>query len=229
MDLSEQNAAALKAQVGAAQMPPDYGLLANHGRGPRKKRLMKTGGTFYCICLCLLTQAALAQISSPSPLTVVSAATNGPPVAPGSLASIVASQLSTDSLTAQLDATGSYPTSLAGTTVSVNGELAELVYVSPGQINFVVPADTTLGSGVVVVTSPAAPSPIQATANIVLAAPGLFSADAAMKGGLGSAAKGNAGQVTVHRPRNPGLDTATELTIFGTGFVMPVTLAEVQL
>src|SRR5580704_13800683 len=60
----------------------------------------------------------------------------GPRVAPGSLASLFGSGLAT----AATSASG-FPlaTSLDGTTVSVAGTLAPLLYVSPAQINFQVP------------------------------------------------------------------------------------------
>ena len=47
--------------------------------------------------------------------------------------------------------TGNFPTSLGGTSVTINGKLAYLWYVSPGQINLQAPDDTTTGTVPVVV------------------------------------------------------------------------------
>ncbi|MCX6629483.1 MAG: hypothetical protein NTW28_17845, partial [Candidatus Solibacter sp.] len=48
---------------------------------------------------------------------------------------------------------GDFPTSLGGTSVTINGKRAYLWYVSPGQINLQAPDDTTRGSVPVVVTT----------------------------------------------------------------------------
>jgi uncharacterized protein (TIGR03437 family) len=48
---------------------------------------------------------------------------------------------------------GDFPTSLGGTSVTINGKKAYLWYVSPGQINLQAPDDTTRGSVPVVVTT----------------------------------------------------------------------------
>src|SRR6202044_3674331 len=50
---------------------------------------------------------------------------------------------------------GSFPTSLGGTSVTIDGKSAFLWYVSPTQINLQVPADTKTGSVPVVVTTAA--------------------------------------------------------------------------
>jgi len=48
---------------------------------------------------------------------------------------------------------GDFPTSLGGTTVEINGRLAYLMYVSPGQINLQAPDDPARGQVSVVVTT----------------------------------------------------------------------------
>jgi uncharacterized protein (TIGR03437 family) len=48
---------------------------------------------------------------------------------------------------------GDFATTLAGTTVTVNGKLASLYFVSPSQLNFQSPNDTATGSVPVVVTT----------------------------------------------------------------------------
>ena len=83
-------------------------------------------------------------------------------------------------------ATSPYPTSLGGTTVQVtdaNGtqRLAPLYFVSPGQINMLMPTNTAFGLATITVTNPSG-----ATASSILlvtrTAPGLFSANASGSG-----------------------------------------------
>jgi uncharacterized protein (TIGR03437 family) len=50
--------------------------------------------------------------------------------------------------------TGNFPTSLGGTSVTINGKSAYLYYASPGQINLQAPDDTATGAVAVVVTTP---------------------------------------------------------------------------
>jgi uncharacterized protein (TIGR03437 family) len=59
-----------------------------------------------------------------------------------------------------------FPTSLGGTSVTIDGKPAYLWYVSPGQINVQVPDDTKTGSAPVVVTTAAG----SATSSVTLAA-----------------------------------------------------------
>ena len=101
------------------------------------------------IWLGLLPAFALAAV--PAVQNVTDSASYGPRVAPGSLAVLFGSGLATDPTSASgLPLT----TSLGGTTVSVAGTLAPLLYVSPRQINFQVPSSTKSGNVNVVVNGP---------------------------------------------------------------------------
>lgn len=76
-------------------------------------------------------------------LTVVSGANSGGSAVPGSLATAYGTNLAATTTMAS----GGNPTALGGISLSVRGadgvdRLAQLVYVSPGQINFLVPAAT---------------------------------------------------------------------------------------
>jgi uncharacterized protein (TIGR03437 family) len=95
---------------------------------------------------CLAAQAAVPVIGS-----VTDSAGYGPRVAPGSLASIFGTGLAS----ATTQASG-FPltTTLGGTSVSIAGTLAPLLYVSSGQINFQVPSSTGSGTIGVVVNGP---------------------------------------------------------------------------
>jgi uncharacterized protein (TIGR03437 family) len=89
------------------------------------------------------------QTPSLSTAGIVSSANFGAQaMAPGGLFTIFGSNLATT--TAQ--ASGApLPTNLGGTEVVVNGRLAPLLYVSPGQINAQFPADAEFGRGGVIV------------------------------------------------------------------------------
>ena len=90
---------------------------------------------------------------------------------PGSLFSIYGSGLSTG--TAQPTST-TYPTTLGGAMVTVNGELAPLSYASPVQINAEMPLDITGGVATVVVKVGTATSNAVAATVPATAVPGIF-------------------------------------------------------
>jgi len=80
---------------------------------------------------------------------VVNAASFGPDMAPGSLASIFGTELADLTTSALFDVpSGGFRRTSGGTTVSVNGVPCPLIYVSPGQINFQVPWQTPVGKQV---------------------------------------------------------------------------------
>lgn len=95
-------------------------------------------------------QCASAQIALGFTMTNAASLTAGP-VAPGSIAAIKGTNLTTEVSSAH-DALHP-PTTLDGVTVTVGGISAGLFYVSPTQINLVVDPSTPLGSQAVVVTS----------------------------------------------------------------------------
>jgi uncharacterized protein (TIGR03437 family) len=86
------------------------------------------------------------ELVSAAPVTsstsVVNAASFQQPVAPGSLITIFGSSFAARTSSAAILP---LPTALSGTTVSIGGVLAPLVYVSPGQINAQLPAGISPG------------------------------------------------------------------------------------
>ncbi|MDQ6652871.1 MAG: lamin tail domain-containing protein [Acidobacteriota bacterium] len=94
-------------------------------------------------------------------------------VAPGSIAVAVGRTLAiTAEQTHQLS-DGTFPLSVGGTTVTVNGRRAQILYVSPTQVNFLVPTATEIGTAEVIVTNPDGfPSP--GAVSTLRAAPGIF-------------------------------------------------------
>lgn len=70
---------------------------------------------------------------------VVNTASLQPVVSPGSMVTIFGTSLGPPVFSAEYDSTGLYPTRFVDTTVTFNGIVAPLLYMSPGQINAVAP------------------------------------------------------------------------------------------
>jgi uncharacterized protein (TIGR03437 family) len=79
--------------------------------------------------------------------------------------------------TSQAATTTPLPTSLAGTTLSLNGKFVSLFYISPSQINFQVPPGINTGTGAFTLTNQGAIIGA-GIAQIVNVSPGLFAANA---------------------------------------------------
>ena len=91
----------------------------------------------FLLFLCLTCVATNAQQKS------VNAADYSANLAPGALASAFGIDLALETEAAR---SLPLPTELAGTRVLVNGKAASLLYVSPSQINYLIPADTPVGN-----------------------------------------------------------------------------------
>jgi uncharacterized protein (TIGR03437 family) len=158
----------------------------------------------------LVAPAVYAQ----APFTIVSGASYQSTIAPDSLASIFGTNLAQATASATLDANGQLPTELAATRVEVDGKAAALIYVSPSQINFVVPGDLASGTINVIIRSTNGGATRGSTVAVAQAAPGIFSSDAS---GRGPGAILNA---INFRPA-PFLtvtgDTRTRLAVYSTG------------
>ncbi len=122
----------------------------------------------------------------PGDLRSFLAASGGLTVAPESFVSAFGSVLATQT---QAASSADYPTALAGSTLSIRDaagvlRLGRLHFVSPGQINFVMPAAAAVGQATVTV---AAGSGMTASGTVPVArvAPGIFAANG---GGTGVAA-----------------------------------------
>jgi uncharacterized protein (TIGR03437 family) len=106
-----------------------------------------------------------------APGGAVNAASFTAKVAPGSLFSIFGTDLATAT-----DSAKSLPlaTSLSGTSVTVGGKPAPLVFVSGGQVNAQVPYEVTEGDNVPVIVTANGLSSLAATVSVVPASPGIF-------------------------------------------------------
>jgi uncharacterized protein (TIGR03437 family) len=167
----------------------------------------------FCNFLFLNVLPAEAQ----SQLSVVSAADYQPVVSPSSLASIFGTALSTTTQSAELDSSGQLPTQLGGISVTVNGQAAALIYVSPRQINLVIPEGIQPGTANVLVNTVGVR--LQGTADVRKVAPALFSNNGA---GTGPGAILNAvtyaqNPFLVETPENGGEDKRTRLAVYATG------------
>jgi uncharacterized protein (TIGR03437 family) len=94
-------------------------------------------------------------------------------VAPDSIAVARGGALAFTTRQAQRQQDGTFPTTLAGTTVTVNGQTAQVLFVSPTEVHFHVPAATALGTAEVVVTNSDG-FQSRGSVNTLGAAPGLF-------------------------------------------------------
>jgi uncharacterized protein (TIGR03437 family) len=114
------------------------------------------------------------QVSAPPEISsggVVNAASFTPRLAPGSLFSI----FGTDLATAQENAASvPLPKALSGTSVTIGGKEAPLVFVSPTQINAQVPYELQEGSSVPVIVKVHGVASPERAVQIVKAAPGIF-------------------------------------------------------
>jgi uncharacterized protein (TIGR03437 family) len=94
-------------------------------------------------------QSATIPATTPAinPGRVVNVASYLGAISPGSLAAVYGNNLA-DGVHSPQKLDGSFPTSAAGVTVSVNGVNAPIIYISPMQINFQVPWGTAPGLAV---------------------------------------------------------------------------------
>ena len=98
----------------------------------------------------------------------------GQTIAPDSIAVAKGTALASQTRQAERSVNGQFPLSLAGTSALVNGRAARILFVSPTQVNFVVPPETDLGAAEILVKNSEG---FQSRANVTIvpSAPGLFS------------------------------------------------------
>jgi uncharacterized protein (TIGR03437 family) len=152
--------------------------------------------------LCL--SAAWAQAPSYSSTSILNASdyTAGP-FAPNSVLSLFGTDLSrsTAALSPESVAAGKLPSQLAATAVYVDDSPAPLLFVSPGQINFLIPSDQIAGKVTVrVARQSVTGAPV--TINLVDAAPALFADTAGYA--IAEDWNANSSLVTADAPARPG-------------------------
>ena len=159
----------------------------------------------------------------PAPaLTTVNAASYTGTITPDGIAAAFGSSLSAGTFTAP---SLPLPTSLGGTSVTVNGAPAQLLYVSPSQINFVVPTDAAAGQAAIVVNT-AGRVAATGTVNVSPVAPAFFTAKSDGQGAPAGFSTYDGQNLTpltngdgTPRVVAAGADVAPNyLVLFGTGF-----------
>ena len=129
-----------------------------------------------CFWITAYVAAAAFQVDAQYPTinAVLNGASYTTSIAPGSLATIFGTELASGQLSAS---SIPLPTQLAGSSVQVGTQLAPLYFVSPGQINFQVPFEATLGTVPITVTTQSGQS---WAAHVVISqtAPSLFTVGA---------------------------------------------------
>jgi uncharacterized protein (TIGR03437 family) len=139
-------------------------------------------------------------------------------VAPNSLASVFGTGLAAKTTQAKLDANGNLPVELEGTSVEINGVKAGLLFVSPGQINLLIPPATAVGEAQVSVKASNGTLLGTGTAAVHSTAPALFSLDASGRG-AGAILDGATYQLEPFLVQTSGSaeDKRTRLLLYATG------------
>ena len=162
----------------------------------------------------------------------LSAASGMPFVAADSLVSIYGANFASSTLSAQSQP---LPTSIGGVTLQLRDttgatQKAPLVFISPSQINFVMPAGILPGQVALTLTN-GTNSPVDGTALVRSVAPALFTADGSGKGVAAATATRVdtnqqrsllpvlhcSGTVCTSVPIDLGTDGSVYLTLYGTG------------
>jgi len=180
--------------------------------------------------------AVLVLLLVPTPaaaggLTVVSAASflNPGSLAPDSWGAAFGQNLARGTFYGELGQDGQFPFEVGGVTIEVNGEPARIHFVSPGQVNFLIPLATTAGLASFVLRSSTTGVVLSQQAQVLTASPSLFSVDSSGSG-PGSILNGATfapEPFRVETPENTGADKRTRLAIFGSGFRFAQTLQAV--
>lgn len=149
-----------------------------------------------------------------NPQGIVNAASYAPagnPIAPGEYIALFGSGLSNGTPPA---AKPPYPQSLNNVSVYINGRQAPLYFVSPGQINALVPYATQGPTATIVIQNGSATSNT-VTVPVAATAPGVFSTDATGTG-FGAVLHANYAAVTAANPAIPGETVMVFLAGLGT-------------
>ena len=148
-----------------------------------------------------------------SPLGVVNAASFAPPtypIAPGTLVSLFGTELAPDSMQASAIP---LPTTLGPVSVTVNGILAPLFFVSAGQVNLQIPFAVAGSKATIVVTNGGVPSN-EVLVPLAPSSPGIFSVSQS-GAGPGVITHADFRLVTSVNPAQPGETVIIFLTGLG--------------
>lgn len=159
---------------------------------------------------CLWAQDSNEQAPSFSPDSIVNAANNSSTsLTPNGLATVYGRNLAYSTVAVSLEqvGAGTLPYKLGGIQITVGLWLAPLLYVSPTQINFLIPADLAPGQTALAITRQSTSTQVQIT--VLEAAPALFVVD----NGKLAATHADGKLITVEAPAKPG----EIIVIYGAG------------
>jgi len=161
----------------------------------------------------LLGESSASGISQPAISGIANAASYASDaVSPGEMVTIFGANFGPSSLTGlELDSTGSVATSLSGTSVLFDGNLAPIVYASANQVSAVVPYSLSNSTTQVEVRYQGSASALF-TMNVTAAAPGIFTSDGS---GSGQATALNQ-DGSINSSDNPA-STGSVLVFYATG------------
>lgn len=206
-------------------IPGLWGLLfGNGGRGGDTSTLYFTAGIGGPYGENTKSHGLFGSIQAPPSFTstgVVNGASFQPPLAPNTWAMIVGGGLAASSRSwASTDLVGgNLPTSIDNVSVTVNGVLAQISFVGPSQVDFLIPPTAAVGPAQIQVTSNEQVS-AAATVNLTLTAPGLFY----LTGNKYVVSSHANGTVTGPTTLIPGATTPIKagetISIFGTGLTV---------
>ncbi len=161
-------------------------------------------------------QIALVTIQEVTPvLTSVMNAASGVsgPVAPGEIVTVLGHGLGPDALvSATVPASGKIATTLGGTSVTVNGLAAPILYASATQTSFEIPYGVAGAATANIVLTNGAQSPLTIQAPLAASAPGIFTYDYTGKGEIVALNQDG----TINSSTNPAA-RGTSVLFFATG------------
>ncbi len=163
-----------------------------------------------------VTQSFTVSAASPKPISITNVATFVQQVSPGALATIFGNGNVLAATTVQGFGLP-LPSSSNGTSVTMNGILCPLLYLSPAQINVQTPMELQPGTATVVVNNNG--KSFSATVLVLAAGPGFFTTDSYATGGLAIVQDSTTGALrNSGNPATPG----EYVTMYFTG-IGPVT------
>src|ERR1051326_109972 len=178
----------------------------------RRNMLNRTISGFCCVTLFAAANLLYAQ----DDMVVVSAAGAQSLVAPGALATVYG-QFGAQPTLGQLNALGQFPTELAGFALTFNGVPAQMLFIGPNQINFIVPSDAGFGNTAIDIAASGGPRRVNAIVQPV--APAIFTSirNGREMGAVLNAVTFQSDPFSLETPEIPGCDSRTRLAVFATG------------
>ena len=161
---------------------------------------------------------SLPHVLTPVITSIVNTASFQPLISPGATVSIFGSDLAAPKLSGTYDDTGSYPKTLGNASVTFNGVPASLQYVSPGQINALVPPAVAGQKSVDMVVKHFDQSSTPVSVPLLDTSPGIFTASQTGSGQAAILQLGADGAFTYNSVDNPApRGVAFELFCTGAG------------